>query len=310
MAVLLYEALLALEMAVITYKFRSGEHTSNWAESNRHIVYHTFVFLVVAFSAVIPYEFDEIVSGGDSFHCHYAAGPSEILIFLPALLSIITVVLANIYSVRIILTMMAAFMPTSGQNTDVLRDSAGAAVSASEDLTWTLSGALHSLKRSLRRSIDTFSRFDPYTRKTVFRIVMQPMLYLTLLVMAFVLLATTSTAVGNFATLSLVLVISPANAALWVFNDDVACRVWKNILGGYGVGLSGSSEGYDSSSSNSLDIGRASLHSQSDSARSRQERLLSTGSHMSDVATFTTGDHVSRLSPLIKPLQNPSTELI
>jgi hypothetical protein len=311
--VLLYEAVLAIEMAVITTKFRTGERNSNLVESNRHIAYHLFVFLVVAMSAFIPYRYDEIVQDEGDFHCHYAIGPSELFIFLPALLSIVTVVVTNVYSMRNILTMMSAFMPTSGQHNDELRDSAGRRTDGETTHCGCLSALLeaaHTVSAWLRRTHDTFRRFDPYTRKTVFRITMQPLLYLLLLVSAFVLLATTPAAVGNFATLSLVLVMAPANAALWIFNDEVAVRAWGCLLRGEQItcatvhlsdssdqgasGLSAAAGGRSHSNSGLGGLGFGL------SPGGRQERLLSAGSHMSDVANFTVGEHVPRLTPLLR----------
>lgn len=356
-AVLLYEAILALEMAVITSKFKTGEHMSNYSESNRHIVYHLFAILIIVLVAVVPYIYDDSTQTNGAYHCHYELGPSEIFIFLPALLSIVTVMVANIYSVRNILTMMAVFMPTSGQNNDILeRVSAkakgsgavtrGSDVDGSDDadqqsnICCSCCGYFDvcawfeqlAVVRFFWHSSDTYQRFDAYTRRTVMRIVIQPLLYTCLLIISATLRVTTSSSVGNFATLSLILVMAPANAILWIFNDDIAISAWLCMLTGRAVvshssgGGLGRGNGDGNHGSNSGGVGSANMSSANTSNENslhfggsmsfrgsesfgnsngygngnRLDRLLSAGSHMSDVAGFTTGDHVPRLGPLIR----------
>lgn len=252
LAALLYEAILSVEMVLMTIKFRQGQDICDKRDGNRHFAYHVFVLLVVISSALAAL----LVPGGieqdsEAFHCHYMLGQLHNLIVSAP---VVVILLANVVCLKNIFNMLSQFAPSLSEQVDSDHvDALTSSVSASTSLE----------KRWLSLRICTcvcgccfgthltnFTRLNLFTQRTVRRILLTQLNYLIVFASVIVIFELGEKNAAIFTALSLLLVFVPLNSLLWVYTDPQAMEAWRCLLTGKPIAnsrASSSSSGRDSS---------------------------------------------------------------
>ena len=183
------------------------------------------------------------------FHCHYTYGPFQfVTVVLPTVVSGVVIAICNFSSWRNILTMLRNLMPSETnelirRSTAVGGGGAGAGAGGRATTT-TATGAGGAVWVDpgeggwFSEYRDIFRRLDTPTRLTVVRIMLTPLIYL-LFFLATILLYCVEERLVYIITLSLIMLITPLNALLWVVTDVQCMRNYKRLLteGMYSSGL-------------------------------------------------------------------------
>lgn len=187
-----------------------------------------------------------IVSRGIDFHCHFTYGTVDFAaLALPILISIVIVISFNFLTWRAILNTISMMVPVdparqnSTQNVVQLSGDPSQKRKASADTGRTVStssdlyGHRHSTARfsfRIDKLYDTFHRLDEYTRYSILRIMLTPVIYFSFFLAIIIVAFTAPSSSATTVILILTLLVSPCNAVLWVFFDTKAMRLWRYRL--------------------------------------------------------------------------------
>lgn len=219
-------------MAYLSARLRRGEASCDVMDTRRHFVYYTFVCGVVVVCSTLGLVLNGTTQDPSAFHCHYTAGPIENwLVVFPALASVFTILVANMFSLHYIMTMLKQFSPS-------LSEQLGGDVELTmpESERWlSLKGCYCLCGCCLREEIETFTRLTTFTQRTIRRILLTQLNVVVVFGVSFVIFGLGEVSVGTFVTLSLILVCAPLNSLLWVYTDTAAIKAWQCLMSGHSL---------------------------------------------------------------------------
>lgn len=148
----------------------------------------------------------------------------EIAVFYPAIASSVVVIVASYRSWVTTLQMIRLFVPSREHEVDLSRREA----STGDDASGL--AAIAAVSLSMRELYDYYQRMDIFTRNTVWRMLLTPMMYIGVLIGCYFLIQFGNTFESEILALAIVKVVPALNTVLWIWTDEVIVAKWKNLL--------------------------------------------------------------------------------
>lgn len=139
----------------------------------------------------------------------------EYAVFYPAILSSLVVIVASYRSWSTTVAMIRLFIPA--REHEVSTAGPSSSISGVASLT-------------LAEMYDYYSRMDIFTKNTVWRMLLTPMLYIGVLVGCMALIYFGNTFESEILALAIVKVVPALNTVLWIWADDTVMSKWKNWM--------------------------------------------------------------------------------
>jgi len=231
----IYEGLLAVETAISVSEVHGNHSTTvlptyqNFYKA-RLVVYNILVFtfglVCVVISNVNDYYGEENVAG---YLCYIPGSSTKVKIMgvLPVVLSASVMLVLNLYSWWVIVSILKNLVPNSNQDEDLLLQNS---VSGSA-LKSTSKGIF--CCQEIRGYVSAAKRLEPATRRNVFRMLCIPLMYVVVLIIPSVIIRLTEKAVWAY-TVAVCSVISTAtvNFICWVVLDEEALHDLMSVTWG------------------------------------------------------------------------------
>jgi len=155
---------------------------------------------------------------GVDISCHYGFGTDyfgmmEIAVFYPAIASTLVIIVASYRSWSTTLQMIRLFIPVREHEVSIDIQAPSSAVPL-----------------TISELYDYYSRMDLYTKNTVWRMLMTPMLYIGVLIGCTALIQFGNTFESEILGLAIVKIVPALNSVLWIWTDNTVMGKWKNYF--------------------------------------------------------------------------------